>query len=97
MRFYGTLKFNGYIVGKGYGSNKKQVKQVAARVALMNLVPKLYRQWKSQREPQGSPSLSESMADGSVHSSIEKDQNAFTSPTPLDKSIENLKENIVPK
>ncbi len=43
MRFYGTLKFNGYIVGKGYGSNKKQVKQVAARVALMNLVPKLYR------------------------------------------------------
>lgn len=100
MRFYGTLKFNGYIVGKGYGSNKKQVKQVAARVALMNLVPRLYRQWKSQREPQGSPSLTEgSIANGSVHSSIEKDQkdNAFTSPTPLDKSIDELKENIVPK
>ena len=43
MRFYGTLKFNGYTVGKGYGSNKKQVKQVAARLALMNLVPTLYR------------------------------------------------------
>ena len=26
MRFFGTLKFNGFIVGKGYGSNKKQVK-----------------------------------------------------------------------
>ena len=23
MRFYGTVKFNGYIVGKGYGGNKK--------------------------------------------------------------------------
>ena len=47
MRFFGTLKFNGYVVGKGYGSNKKQVKQVAARVALMNLVPTLYKQWKT--------------------------------------------------
>ena len=58
MRFFGTLKFNGYIVGKGYGSNKKQVKQVAARVALMNLVPTLYKQWKTQLEPHGSPELS---------------------------------------
>jgi len=55
MRFFGTLKFNGYLVGKGYGSNKKQVKQVAARVALMNLVPTLYRQWKMSLEPHGSP------------------------------------------
>ena len=23
MRFFGTLKFNGSVVGKGYGSNKK--------------------------------------------------------------------------
>ena len=59
MRFYGTLKFNGYTVGKGYGSNKKQVKQVAARLALMNLVPTLYRQWKLRQEPQGSPSLTD--------------------------------------
>ena len=48
MRFYGTLKFNGFIVGKGYGCNKKQVKCVASRFALMNLVPTLYRQWKLQ-------------------------------------------------
>ena len=47
MRFFGTLKFNGYVVGKGYGSNKKQVKSVAARLALMNLVPTLYFQWKA--------------------------------------------------
>jgi dsRNA-specific ribonuclease len=43
MRFFGTLKFNGYLVGKGYGSNKKQVKSVASKLALMNLVPSLYR------------------------------------------------------
>jgi len=59
MRFYGTLKFNGYIVGKGYGSNKKQVKQVASRFALMNLVPTLYRQWKGILEPHGSPALTD--------------------------------------
>ena len=59
MRFFGTLKFNGYVVGKGYGSNKKQVKSVAARLALMNLVPTLYFQWKAQHEPFGSPSLTE--------------------------------------
>ena len=47
MRFFGKLRFNGYVVGQGYGSNKKQVKQVAARVALMNLVPTLYKQWKN--------------------------------------------------
>lgn len=58
MRFYGTLKFNGYIVGKGYGSNKKQVKSVAARLALMNLVPTLYCEWKAKMEPDGSPSVS---------------------------------------
>lgn len=57
MRFFGTLKFNGYTVGKGYGSNKKQVKQVAARLALMNLVPSLYRDWKAKQEPDGSPPL----------------------------------------
>ena len=59
MRFFGTLKFNGFIVGKGYGGNKKQVKQVAARLALMNLVPTLYREWKKQLEPEGSPSITE--------------------------------------
>lgn len=59
MRFYGTVKFNGYIVGKGYGGNKKQVKCVASRLALMNLVPTLYRQWKNKLEPQGSPSLTD--------------------------------------
>ena len=42
MRFYGTLKLNGYLVGKGYGSNKKCVKNVAARLALINLTPTLY-------------------------------------------------------
>ena len=42
MRFYGTLKLNGYLVGKGYGSNKKMVKNVAARLALSNLTPTLY-------------------------------------------------------
>lgn len=57
MRFFGTLKFNGYVVGKGYGSNKKQVKQVASRVALMNLVPTMYRQWKATMEPHGSPAV----------------------------------------
>ena len=49
MRFYGTLKLNGFLVGKGYGSNKKIVKNVAARLALKNLTPTLYEQWKSSR------------------------------------------------
>ena len=49
MRFYGTLKLNGWLVGKGYGCNKKIVKNVAARLALQNLVPTLYQQWKRQR------------------------------------------------
>ena len=49
MRFYGTLKLNGYLVGKGYGSNKKVVKNVAARLALSNLTPTLYNQWKAAR------------------------------------------------
>ena len=49
MRFYGTLKLNGYLVGKGYGSNKKCVKNVAARLALINLTPTLYAQWKTAR------------------------------------------------
>ena len=49
MRFYGTLKLNGYLVGKGYGSNKKVVKNVAARLALINLTPTLYDQWKASR------------------------------------------------
>ena len=49
MRFYGTLKLNGFLVGKGYGCNKKVVKNVAARLALMNLTPTLFKQWKAQR------------------------------------------------
>ena len=49
MRFYGTLKLNGYLVGKGYGSNKKVVKNVSARLALSNLTPTLYNQWKASR------------------------------------------------
>ena len=49
MRFYGTLKLNGYLVGKGYGSNKKVVKNVAARLALISLTPTLYEQWKVSR------------------------------------------------
>ena len=86
MRFYGTLKFNGFTVGKGYGSNKKQVKQVAARLALMNLVPTLYRQWKHQLEPEGSPSVSEkieSSVSASLESSKEKsagEKDSFKSP-----------------
>lgn len=59
MRFFGTLKFNGYTVGKGYGSNKKQVKHVAAKLALMNLVPTLYRQWKQSLNLGVSPQLTE--------------------------------------
>ena len=34
MRYYGTLSLNGRVVGKGFGSNKKQVKFVASRLAL---------------------------------------------------------------
>ena len=49
MRFYGTLKLNGYLVGKGYGSNKRVVKNVAARLALINLTPTLFEQWKASR------------------------------------------------
>lgn len=45
MRFYGTLRLNGHVVGKGFGSNKKQVKLVASRLALQNLAPNLYKQW----------------------------------------------------
>jgi hypothetical protein len=45
MRFYGTLRLNGHIVGKGFGSNKKQVKFVASRLALQNIAPNLYKQW----------------------------------------------------
>ena len=83
MRFYGTLKFNGIIVGKGYGSNKKQVKMVAARLALMNLVPTLYREWKNKMEPDGSPPVTEkaeqdsiksASAHGSLACSVEKDK-----------------------
>ena len=48
MRFYGTLKLNGWLVGKGYGCNKKIVKNVAARLALQSVVPTLYQQWKQK-------------------------------------------------
>ena len=58
MRFYGTLKLNGFLVGKGYGSNKKMVKNVAARLALMNLTPTLYEQWKAQRGGSAQPDSS---------------------------------------
>ena len=91
MRFYGTLKFNGYVVGKGYGANKKQVKQVAARVALMNLVPSLYREWKALHEPQGSPSLSASSSNNSTST-----PEALRIPSP-GSSLDKLKENVVPK
>ena len=47
MRFYGTLKLNGHIVGKGWGSNKKQVKFLASRLALQNLAPTLFTQWQA--------------------------------------------------
>ena len=50
MRFFGTLKLNGFLVGKGYGNNKRVVKNVAARIALMTLTPTLFKQWKSQRD-----------------------------------------------
>ena len=99
MRFYGTLKFNGYVVGKGYGSNKKQVKSVAARVALMNLVPSLYRQWKAKLEPHGSPPLTEEARSSgpSAHSSVEKRSLSHFSATP--EQLANgreQKENIEP-
>jgi len=45
MRFFGTLKMNDYVVGKGYGGNKKQAKNVAARLSLQNLAPTLFEQW----------------------------------------------------
>jgi len=92
MRFFGTLKFNGYVVGKGYGSNKKQVKQVASRLALMNLVPTLYRQWKAQMEPHGSPDVSTtekaSLESSSpslaslLPSSLEESQKLLSTPKP---------------
>ena len=47
MRFYGTLSLNGRVVGKGFGSNKKQVKFVASRLALQNIAPTLYKEWKA--------------------------------------------------
>lgn len=47
MRFYGTLSLNDRVVGKGYGGNKKQVKLVASRLALQNIAPTLYKQWKA--------------------------------------------------
>ena len=100
MRFYGTLRFNGYVVGKGYGCNKKQVKQVASRVALMNLVPSLYREWKRQQEPHGSPALSETTL---VNSNSVSEKSRTTTPcanrvtSPPGQSLEKLKENIVPK
>ena len=43
MRFFGTLKLNGFLVGKGYGNNKRIVKNVAARLALMSLTPTLFK------------------------------------------------------
>ena len=49
MRFYCTLKLNGQLVGKGYGSNKRSVKNIASRLTLENLAPTLFGQWKSQR------------------------------------------------
>jgi CTP synthase (UTP-ammonia lyase) len=45
MRYYGTLSLNGRVVGKGFGSNKKQVKFVASRLALQNIAPTLFEQW----------------------------------------------------
>jgi dsRNA-specific ribonuclease len=45
MRFYGTLSLNGKVVGKGFGNSKKQVKFVAARLALQNIAPGLLQQW----------------------------------------------------
>ena len=89
MRFYGTLKFNGFTVGKGYGCNKKQVKQVASRLALMNLVPTLYKQWKQTLEPDGSPSITEkieSSPSASLESSKEKsagEKESFKSPAAM--------------
>lgn len=46
MRFYGTLSLNGRVVGKGFGSSKKQVKFVATRIALQNIAPGLLEQWQ---------------------------------------------------
>jgi hypothetical protein len=51
MRFFASLKLNQYEVGKGYGSNKKNAKNVAARLALTNLVPTLYSQWQKKNDP----------------------------------------------
>jgi dsRNA-specific ribonuclease len=45
MRFFASLKLNQYEVGKGYGSNKKNAKNIAAKLALNNLAPTLYAQW----------------------------------------------------
>jgi len=45
MRYYASLKLNGYEVGKGYGSSKKHAKNVAARLSLINLTPTLHNQW----------------------------------------------------
>ena len=45
MRYYASLKLNGFEVGKGYGSNKKLAKNVAAGMALKNLCPTLHKEW----------------------------------------------------
>jgi hypothetical protein len=48
MRYFASLKLNGFEVGKGYGSNKKLAKNVAAAMALKNLCPTLHKEWQRQ-------------------------------------------------
>ncbi len=45
MRFLATLSLNKFEVGKGYGANKKSAKMTAARMALMGMVPNVYKEW----------------------------------------------------
>jgi hypothetical protein len=45
MRYIAALNLNSFEVGKGYGSNKKQAKMTAGRMALQGMVPNVYQEW----------------------------------------------------
>lgn len=41
---------NGLEVGRGVGPNKKQAKLIASQVALSNICPSLYNEWKAKNQ-----------------------------------------------
>lgn len=46
MRFVAHLHLNKFEVGKGYGSNKRNAKMTAAKMALQVMVPNVYQEWE---------------------------------------------------